>query len=234
MSPWNFTKVPTARAAVSDKGADNGANNPAATLADFLYNTSDMGVINLKIMGDPAWIQQGEIVGINAANFNYQGFYPDGTINSDAQKPTIAFNWNAPADYDNGTSGPYSGTGLMNVNSAATRGNPNNLAAAQTKISAAFQINELTSYFNKGKFEQELSGVLISNLNQSDAATIERLTPLTAEPVKETRQAEPTPKVKQGPAKPIGWVENGGGETAGGAAFGNPRLGRRRNTGQRR
>jgi hypothetical protein len=157
---WQNTRVPTTAAQENDQGATNGANNPASTLADYLYSIGDQGKVTLRIVGDPAWIQQGEVLGLDAASFNFNGFYPDGAINTDAQQPVFVLNWNAPADYN-------LSSGLMNVNASATKGNNNNLQSAQPAQSAAYQAMTIKSYFNKGKFEQELEGTLIKNLNQT-------------------------------------------------------------------
>lgn len=165
MQSWAPTNVPTTTSGQSDQGAKNDANNPASTLADYLYSLTDQGEITLRIIGDPAWIQQGEVVGVNGPNYNFEGFYPDGTINTDAQQAVFAVNWNSPADYDNGSSGPLSGTGLMNVNANTTGGDNDNLSASQTQQSAAYTATKLKSTFIKGKFEQELKGVLLTNLN---------------------------------------------------------------------
>jgi hypothetical protein len=100
------------------------------------------------------------VLGLDAASFNFNGFYPDGAINTDAQQPVFVLNWNAPADYN-------LSSGLMNVNASATKGNNNNLQKAQPAQTAAYQAMTIKSYFNKGKFEQELEGTLIKNLNQT-------------------------------------------------------------------
>lgn len=159
--------VPTTASAQSDKGAAGGALNPASTLADFLYSDSDQSSIKLTIVGDPAWIQQGEVVGLNATNFNFDGFYPDGTVNTDAQQAVFAVNWNAPTDYNEGSSGPYSGTGLMDVNAGTA-------ANTVTQSSAAYTLNSVKSTFSKGKFEQTLGGLLLKNLNYKEIASLGR------------------------------------------------------------
>jgi hypothetical protein len=161
--PWTNRRVPTTASGQSDKGAANGANTPASTLADYLYNFADQSEITLKIIGDPAWIQQGEILGIPGGNFNFGGFYPDGTINTDAQQAVFAVNWNAPADYN-------LETGLVDVNKAATSGLNNNLSTAQSQSSAAYTAMSCKSVFSRGRFEQELKGTLLTNLNQKDLA----------------------------------------------------------------
>jgi hypothetical protein len=164
--------VPAPRSSQSDQQAENGANNPASTLADYLYSFSDQSEITLQIVGDPAWLVQGEPKGITAAGFQFNGgFYPDGTVNPDVQQVVFAVNWNAPADYNNGKSGPYSGTGLMDVNASTTQGNSNNLSASPTQASAAYTATEVKSKFEKGKFTQELKGNALKNLTPAKLAT---------------------------------------------------------------
>lgn len=165
MQSWRPAKVPTTASGQSSQGAKNDANNPASTLADYLYSRTDQGTIKLRIIGDPAWIQQGEVVGLNAPNFNFQGFYPDGTVNTDAQQGVFAVNWNSPADYN-------INTGLMDVNSNTTNNSNDNLSASQTQQSAAYTIQTMKSFFIKGKFEQEIEGSLLTNLNTKQLGDI--------------------------------------------------------------
>ena len=163
--------VPSPRTGQSDQQAENGANNPASGLADYLYSFADQGEITLQIVGDPAWLVQRESIGLTAAGFEFgSGFYSDGTVNTDIQQAVFAVNWNAPADYNNGKSGPYSGTGLVDVNASATEGNNNNLAAAPTQSSAAYMATQVRSTFSKGKFTQELKGNALKNLNSKQLA----------------------------------------------------------------
>jgi hypothetical protein len=163
--------VPAPRSSQSDQQAENGANNPASTLADYLYSFADQSEITLQIVGDPAWLVQGEPKGITASAFQFGGFYSDGTVNPDVQQVVFAVNWNAPSDYNNGTSGPYSGTGLMEVNASNTQGNNNNLANSPTQASAAYTATQVRSTFSKGKFVQELKGNALKNLNPTQLAS---------------------------------------------------------------
>ena len=164
--------VPSPRSGQSDQQAENGANNPASTLADYLYSFADQSEITLQIVGDPAWLVQGEPKGITASAFQFGGFYSDGTVNPDVQQVVFAVNWNAPSDYNNGTSGPYSGTGLMEVNASNTQGNNNNLANSPTQASAAYTATQVRSTFSKGKFAQELKGNALKNLNPTQLASV--------------------------------------------------------------
>lgn len=136
------------QAAVSDsnsQGADKNANSVGASAADYLYNKSDLGEVNLTIVGDPAWIQQGELAhSLDAASFNFDPFNPDGSINYDAQEIVFDIQWNPGVDYD------LTGTGLANPNVSE------NPQAVYT-----YKAAEVVSKFSKGKFTQDIRGVFI-------------------------------------------------------------------------
>lgn len=151
--------VPAPASGQSDQQAKNGANNPASTGADYLYSFADQSAITLQIIGDPAWLVQGEAKGITASAFQFTGFYSDGTVNPDTQQVVFAINWNAPSDYN-------TDTGLMEINSSGTAGNSSNISKVQAQASAAYTATEVKSTFSKGKFLQELKGNALKNLNQ--------------------------------------------------------------------
>jgi hypothetical protein len=127
------------------QGQANYVNEPADSAAAFLYSVSDFAQVNMKIVGDPAWMQQGEAsTGVNAQTFDYKPFNPDGTINYDSQEVTFTVSFNRPTDYD------FS-TGIMNVN--ASSGAP--------KETFAYIATSCKNVFSKGQFTQELSGSLL-------------------------------------------------------------------------
>jgi len=131
----------------SIQGAEGITNSIGASAADYLYSPSDIASVNLTIVGDPAWLQQGEAAaGVNSFNFNFNPFNPDGGINYDAQEIIFDLQWNTVADYD------VNGTGLANPNKT-----PSTTQASQTYTYTA---TECTSKFSKGKFEQDLKGKL--------------------------------------------------------------------------
>jgi len=148
----------------SNQGSPSDANEPAATAADFLYSFADMKMVNIKIVGDPAWLLQGEILGMNEKDMCYDGFYPNGTVCPETQEVVFAINFNSPADYNNGGA-PELGTGLVDINSSATQGNSNNLSKTPPQASAAYRAMTVTSTFSKGRFEQELEGSALKNLS---------------------------------------------------------------------
>jgi hypothetical protein len=189
---WTPTRVPTTASGQSDQGADKGANNPASTLADFLYSQADQGSIDLQIVGDPAWLQQSSFSPLDALNYTSKGFFPDGTINTTTQQAVFVVNWNLPADYNNSAGGPQNGSGLMDINAGATQGNNSNLQAAQTQQSAAYIVNKIKHTFSHGKFIQDISGTLLSNLQEGklSAYATENARPVTSAPTVDTKQPQ--------------------------------------------
>jgi len=138
-------------ASVSSQGADNAANELGASAADFLYAMSPQGEMKIRIIGDPAWIAQGEITNsVNAATVNLSPFLPDGTINMDAGQVMFDLYFNRPADYN-------FDTGVVNVN-AQTINPGGTLAALQPQAHLTYICSQVKSYFNQGKFEQEITG----------------------------------------------------------------------------
>ena len=134
-------------ASSSTHGAEGITNSIGASAADYLYSPTDIARVNLNIVGDPAWIQQGEAAaGVGSLNFDFNPFNPDGGINFDAQEIIFDLQWNTVADYD------VNGTGLANPNKT-----PSTSQASQIYTYTAF---ECTSKFSKGKFEQDLQGKL--------------------------------------------------------------------------
>ena len=127
------------------QGQAGDANNPADSGASFLYSPTDQAKVNLKIVGDPAWMQQGEVgIGMIANAFNFNPFLADGTINYDSQEVVFDVNFNAPQDYN------FS-TGIMDVNSKT----------GQPQENFTYTAIKCKNTFSKGRFEQQLEGRLL-------------------------------------------------------------------------
>ena len=140
-----FNKTFMASSEVRGLGQPGYVNNPADSAAAFLYSITDFQEVRLKIVGDPAWLQQGEIaVGVNAATFNFAPFNADGGINYDSSEVVFTLSFNRPTDYD-------FNTGIMNVNAAN----------GQSKQTFAYIATSCRNTFSKGQFIQELVGKLL-------------------------------------------------------------------------
>lgn len=136
----------------SNQGIEGDINEPGANAADYLYSPSDQSRVKMTIVGDPSWIQQGEVwSGVrstakpnnDSVDVYFDAFLSDGTINFDAREALFELTWNKPADYD-------LESGLMWT--------PGQAPPTQAYIYKATQV---TSNFRQGKFTQELEGVLL-------------------------------------------------------------------------
>ena len=148
----------------SDQQASGNTNEPAANLADFLYTQNDFATSNLRIVGDPAWLQQGEVSGgINEQSFNFSAFNADGGINFEAQEVVYDVTFNQPEDYN------FS-TGLMEVNGNYKKpdGTSGRNYPAQTQTYKAVTCK---SIFSRGRFEQELHGTLLTDIFKTELTT---------------------------------------------------------------
>jgi hypothetical protein len=144
----------------SRSGAELQANEIAANAAESLYSPSDLAKGKIKIVGDPAWIQQGSVAGgVGQSNFNYKGFLPDGTINFDSQQVMFAIEWQRPQDYDlnTGLADPYK----------KTKG------PRKPIQSYVYQAVKCTTELRQGRFEQTIDGTLYlyPTSNLKNAAT---------------------------------------------------------------
>jgi len=143
------------------QGQANYVNEPADNAAAFLYSVTDFSEVHMKIVGDPAWMQQGEAAfGVNAQTFDFRPFNSDGGINYDSQEVVFTVSFNRPTDYN-------FNTGIMNVNNA--RGAP--------QETFAYIAKSVKNTFSKGVFNQELVGSLLPLTNSSSpTSTNGRLT----------------------------------------------------------
>ena len=148
-------------------GAKNYANDPGNSGASFLYDPSSFGSVKMRIVGDPAWMQQGEAgLGVSAATFDFSPFNTDGGINYDSRAVMFSVAFNTPADYD-------FNTGLVNVNANNRGGQPQEYYT--------FQAVKCKSIFSKGKFEQEIEGKLIIEQKKQEPANGRSATPNSVE-----------------------------------------------------
>jgi len=163
---------PQPRSNESSFGARGRANEPPANAAAELYTPGSWAHATLVIVGDPAWLQQGEAsVGLARSVF-FDAFLPDGTINYESRQILFEIAFNTPVDYN------YS-TGLMDVGEnnygvdpliGRVPGEAGPGRAAQNFVYIA---NEVTSDFKQGKFTQTLKGTaLVLNHTSKTAATI--------------------------------------------------------------
>lgn len=145
------------------KGADSEVNEPADNAASFFYSPTDQAKVRLRLVGDPAWMQQGEVAeGVDARTFNFNPFNDDGTINYDSQEVVFDISWNQPSDYD-------FNTGLTELNRTETNGDGS--YARQPQFNYTYTAIKCKNIFSKGRFEQELEGRLLIEYETKPQAT---------------------------------------------------------------
>jgi hypothetical protein len=143
------------RSSESSQGAAGRVNEIGASAAGFLYNPGDLANATLTIVGDPAWLQQGEAwAGVRASNFNFSPFLSDGTINFDSQEILFEILINTPGDYD-------LNTGLIDPNNQSVIFQSGRQPGA-AKQSYVYKVNTCISEFSKGKFTQTVMGTLLA------------------------------------------------------------------------
>jgi hypothetical protein len=138
----------------SRQGADGKVNETKANLADYLFNPGDLANCTMTIVGDPAWLQQGEaFAGLKKNDpFYFRSFLADGTINFDSQQICFEILINSPRDYN-------LSTGLIDPNEQTTYF-LNGRQPGAARQSYVYRANECISEFNRGKFTQTLKGTL--------------------------------------------------------------------------
>ena len=154
-----FRRTALAASGIHTQGADGYVNEPGDNLADFLYSPTDQAKCHIKIVGDPAWMQQGEVgPGIGpASNFSFQPFNADGGINYDSQQIVFDISWNRPTDYD-------LTTGIMNVNAR-------NNQYGQPQDNLTYVAIKCKNTFSQGRFEQEIEGRQLIEFNKTQQTT---------------------------------------------------------------
>jgi hypothetical protein len=161
------------RSTESSQGADGKTNEPVANAAEQLLNPADFKESTITIVGDPAWLQQGEaFVGRPIGSSDYfSAFLADGTINFDAGQVLYRIAFNSADDYNLNT-GLQTVTGQA-VSSSGAGTDATALtgrAGGPAAINRTFIAKEVYSTFAKGKFTQELKGSILLDKTTADNA----------------------------------------------------------------
>jgi len=150
--------APQTRSNESDQGQTGKVFEAPANAADSLYSPSDTIRSKLTIVGDPDWIQQGDLwSGVSGPvgagdNADFGPVLPDGTINYETREPIYEILFNKPVDYD-------LNTGLMDVTqkNVMVKG-ADGKQISEAQISYVYRAYLVESIFSKGAFTQELDG----------------------------------------------------------------------------
>lgn len=144
----------------ASQGASGKTNEPGANAADQLYSPGDLGECELTIVGDPAWLQQGETAaGLRKTDPDYfKAFLADGTINFDSQQILFEVGYNTPGDYNlaNGLiESKWSNLDIVDQKYYSTR------FGGLAQVTRTYIATNVTSHFAKGKFTQTVRGTLM-------------------------------------------------------------------------
>lgn len=148
---WKKRYMPASNQA--RQGSDGKTFEAGANAADYLY-TTDTATINLRILGDPAWIPPP--TNIQAGQFSTSAFLPDGSINTSASAAYFEFAWNKPTDYD-------PNTGLMDPGQNNFGADRTNGVAGIAQQAVSYVATSVKSMFRAGRFTQELSGTWLQS-----------------------------------------------------------------------
>ena len=122
----------------------------AARAASVLYSPVDFARMEMTILGDPDFIQQGDI--FYRAGKNFSPFMEDGSINYDSQEVFCEVNYNTIEDYDEDTGeAKPKDIQLKSVDQYVRTG---------TK-GLIYQIIAVKNRFSKGMFTQSLEGLMV-------------------------------------------------------------------------
>jgi hypothetical protein len=194
---------------------DGKSNESSANAAEYLYSPDTLHSSRLRIVGDPAWIQQGSLFKpIDPATFKAEaklGFMPDGTISFDSAQVLYEIAWQRPEDYDikTGLADPY----------AKTFKKYGQREPLQSNI---YQALKVVSEFRGGRFEQTIEGALYLYSKPQASITV-RLgeNESNAETNKLARQGNPQ---AQTASQAAAAANSGGSLTAFGSGANNPSL----------
>jgi len=153
-----FRKTYMATSENHAQGAKNYTNEPGDNAASFLYDPISLSKANLRIVGDPSWMAQGESgLGVRAGKFSFTPFSSDGSMNFDSQAVLFDVSFNQPVDYN-------FNTGIMDVNAHNSR-------SGLPQEHYTFTAIQCKNIFSKGRFEQEIEGRLLIEYNKKSANT---------------------------------------------------------------
>jgi len=150
----------------ASQGASGKTNEPASNAADQLYNPTDLGECELAIVGDPAWLQQGETAaGLSKTDPAYfKAFLADGTINFDSQQILFEVGFNTPSDYN-------LASGLIETNWNTIDTNVEKYYSTRkeglAQVTRTYLATSVMSHFTKGKFTQTVRGTLMPYENET-------------------------------------------------------------------
>ena len=148
-------KNPQPVSPASSQGSDGKVNEPGANAAAYLYNPADFARLRMTILGDPDWIEQGEVwEGVTGRDFDTSAFLSDGTINYESREVVFDVIFNTPSDYD-------FNYGTVTTPSSSTAASQRPGVARSLEMRTRYKAVWVTHNFSQGRFTQDIEGLMI-------------------------------------------------------------------------
>ena len=125
-------------------GKETAGTRAARLFHDAITKGSDMIDLEMKIVGDPAFLHHSGFGNYTSAPTQYPNLNNDGTINYQAGEVNIVVNFRVPVDINQAT-GVYKFDGTFPT-------------SPLLQFSGVYTVRQVVSTFSKGTFEQQLSG----------------------------------------------------------------------------
>jgi len=125
-------------------GKETAGTRAARLFHDAITKGSDMIDLEMKIVGDPAFLHHSGFGNYTSAPTQYPNLNNDGTINYQAGEVNIVVNFRVPVDINQAT-GVYKFDGTFPT-------------SPLLQFSGVYTVRQVVSTFSKGAFEQQLSG----------------------------------------------------------------------------
>jgi hypothetical protein len=153
-STSNTSKVPRSTSGGSSDNSVNTNHNRGGTILEnvraSLYNPADQSIVTMKILGDPDFLMDS----LGTFISEHEGdeiFSKNGTIKPYSGQVYAEIDFKVAEDYD-------MSTGLMDVTSNSVKFYDKDVPNAQGIV---YRINSVKSYFNRGRFEQDLEMFMV-------------------------------------------------------------------------
>jgi hypothetical protein len=139
-------------------GGSDLSSDPAARAASVLYSPTDYALLSMRILGDPFYIQQGDIFwrsfGVSDTD---PGYLPDGSADFDSGEVLLEVDYQTMEDYDEET-------GMADVRPIELK-DPQEVDNTTTVSGNVYkgliyQVTQVNNNFSKGVFTQDIQGVL--------------------------------------------------------------------------
>lgn len=138
-------------------GGSDLSSDPAARAASVLYSPTDYATVRMSILGDPDYIQQGDVFWRSTGVQNdIPGYLPDGSLDYDSGEILFEIYYKTIEDYDEVTGVAKTEPVILKSQEDVENTTTESGTAYKGLI---YQVTEVTNKFSKGVFTQDINGV---------------------------------------------------------------------------